>query len=377
MANGSNGSNEITYVENTKIFGQANNTSSDEVNFVTVKSAKSASTSASTKSSQASVSAASSASSPQSSLPQWMKDAMMDDGRIAVKGSKVGIKVGKLHDNSLSLGNMIKVAQSYQKKLSPEQINFEKRPSPAMLRKNFECIAFAKSADGATIDLDFTAILYNNGWVEYWGTGRHTTLKLTDCLNFTYYYNVVIDEIDRTVLDKSLLENENWVTCVCLAGEERITASLNRHSDAIGIGTSEESKGAAGAAGVADNEIEDDDKRRQIREPVTVVRIPTPEERFLAQERRDEIRAIISRAQSMLTVKQAELYKLHFEYDIPLLRVSEILRVTPGACTHRIESIQEQFCKQIIDKTGEDVDDYLNIEFSKRKGSRRVGAKTV
>ena len=291
-------------------------------------------------------------------MPTWMKKAMNEDGRIAFKGSNVGIKIGTLYKNSLSLDKMLKIVKRYQKKLTREQIEFSKSPTPAMLRKNFKCIAFKKSKDGVTVDSDFAIILYNNGWVEYRSTDRYATLKLTDCLTFTYQYNLVIDDIDKTVLDKTVLGKVKWTVCACLAGEEKITNNLIRHSDVTGSETSGDAEGM--------NDIDgefDEDKRRR-RDPVTVARIPNPEERFFAQERRSEIQKIISRGRSMLTNRQAELYKLHFEYDIPIPRVAEMLKITRSACIQRLQGIQQIFREQIKAITGEDVEKYLNLDLN-------------
>ena len=292
-------------------------------------------------------------------MPTWMKKAMNEDGRIAFKGSNVGIKIGTLYNNSLSLDEMLEIVKRYQKKLTREQIEFSKSPTPAMLRKNFECIALKKSKDGVTVDSDFAIILYNNGWVEYRSTDRYATLKLTDCSTFTYQYNLVIDDIDKTVLDKTVLGKENWAVCACLAGEEKITNNLIRHSDVTGSETSGDAEGM--------NDIDgefDEDKRRR-RDPVTVARIPNPEERFFAQERRSEIQKIISRGRSMLTNRQAELYKLHFEYDIPIPRVAEMLKITRSACIQRLQGIQQRFREQIKAITGEDVEKYLNLDLNR------------
>ena len=98
-------------------------------------------------------------------------------------------------------------------------------------------------------------------------------------------------------------------------------------------------------------------------EPITVVRIPNPEERILAQERHKEIQAIISAARASLTEKQAEVFKLHFDYGIPLLEVSKMLGIDPSTCSRRLEKIQEKFSKQITRIAGEDVEKYLKLSY--------------
>ena len=232
------------------------------------------------------------------SLPAWMQKALMADGRVAFKGSKIGLKVGKLHNNSLSLGEMINIAEDYKKNLKFNQIHFETNPKSATLREKFVCIAFASSKEGARADLEFAVILYDNGWVEYQSTGRGTVFQLSDCLNFTYNYGYAIDGIDKTELDKELLRNENWVTCACLTGEERITNSLNRHSSAVSSDSSEEDDKSDHVG----HEVERD-KRRKREEPVTMARIPTPEERIFAQERHKEISSIFERTLENLSEK--------------------------------------------------------------------------
>ena len=302
---------------------------------------------------------------PTSAWPDWMQRAMTEDGRVMFKGSKVGIKIGKLRSNSHTLGEMIKIVQKCQETLTYEQINFNKNPSPATLRKDFVCIGFAKSEDGCSVDREFAAILYNNGWVEYWSIDRHATLRLVDCSEFTYEYNYAINDIDKTVIDKSILKNENWVMCVCLAGEERITKNLNRHHSAVSNDENSEDADSARNTANAGNagEAIDADKKRQKAEPITVVKIPNPEERLLAQERHKEIQKIISAGRASLTDKQAEVFKLHFDYGIPLLEVSKILGIAPNSCSDRLEGIQEKFSKQITRITGEDVEKYLKLSY--------------
>ena len=299
---------------------------------------------------------------PSSAWPAWMQRAMMEDGRVMFKGSKIGIKIGKLRSNSHTLGEMIKIVQKCQETLTYEQINFNKSPTSAALRKDFVCIGFAKSEDGCSVDREFAAILYNNGWAEYWSIDRHATLRLVDCSEFTYEYNYAINDIDKTVIDKSVLENENWVMCVCLAGEERITKNLNRHHSAVSNDENSEDADSAGNTANAGDTV-DADKKRQKAEPVTVVKIPNPEERILAQERHKEIQSIISAARSSLTDKQGEVFKLHFDYGIPLLEVSKMLGITKAACSYRLEGIQEKFSKQITRIAGEDVEKYLNLSY--------------
>ena len=191
-----------------------------------------------------------------------------------------------------------------------------------------------------------------------------TTVGLNiTALNFTYNYGYAIDGIDKTELDKELLRNENWVTCACLTGEERITNSLNRHSSAVSSDSTEgDDRSGYGCYG---GHVVERDKRRKREEPVTMARIPTPEERIFAQERHKEISSIFERTLENLTERQAELYKLHFEYGLPLHRVSKILRLAPNTTTYRLKAIQQKFRKEIKKQTGEDVERYLNMEFKK------------
>ena len=65
---------------------------------------------------------------------------------------------------------------------------------------------------------------------------------------------------------------------------------------------------------------------------MTAARIPTLEARVLTQERQEEIKSIIAKIIPTLSRKQAELYKLHFEYEIPLAKISEML----GVPSHRL-----------------------------------------
>ena len=312
-------------------------------------------------------------------LPAWMQKAMMKNGRIFFKGSKVGIKIGELQDNSYTLGEMIKIIQACQEVLTPEQINLEKKPIPAALRRGFVCIAFARSEEGAAADREFAVILYNNGWVEYWSGNRHVTFKLTDCLSFTYDYKYAIDDIDKTVLDSSLLENENWAMCAILSGEERVTMNLKRHNTAASLETYQDADKASSMSSMSSTsnacESVEADKKRQKLEPVTVARIPNPEERLFAQEREQEIQSIISAAYSSLTEKQAEVFKLHFDYEIPLSDVSKMLNIASSTCTNRLKGIQDKFREQIEYQTGKKVRQYLGIQNRSLKSRNRASSK--
>ena len=74
----------------------------------------------------------------------------------------------------------------------------------------------------------------------------------------------------------------------------------------------------------------------------------------------------------MLTNRQAELYKLHFEYDIPIPRVAEMLKITRSACIQRLQGIQQRFREQIKAITGEDVEKYLNLDSKGIKAAEGV-----
>ena len=302
------------------------------------------------------------------SLPSWMQEAVMEDGRIAFKCSKFGLKVGKLNDASTTLGKMLEIVEEYKKTLTPEQTNFESRPSIATLREKFVCIGFARNAEGVTADYEFAVILYDNGWIEYQSTGRRATFQLADCVSFEYSYNYPINEIDKTIIDKSLLEKESWVSCACLIGEERITRNLFGHntppdgdddSDSNGGKHNHSNTGCIFEKTDNSGEDIDPDKQRQREEPVTAARIPTPEARILAQERQEEIKSIIAKVLPTLSRKQAELYKLHFEYEIPLAKISEMLGVAPTSVKHRLANIREKFREQIKRQTGEYDEEYL------------------
>ena len=126
--------------------------------------------------------------SPPATWPAWMQRAMMDNGRVAFRGSKIGIKIGtELHNEPCSLTEMIKIIEAYQKRLYPDmnQSDFRRRPTPSYLRRHCTCIAFYRAEEGSRADCDFSIILYDNGWFEYWGTGRRTTLYLQTVRNLS------------------------------------------------------------------------------------------------------------------------------------------------------------------------------------------------
>ena len=308
-------------------------------------------------------------SSPPSTWPAWMQKAMMDDGRVAFRGSKIGIKVGtKLHNEPCSLTEMLKIIEAYQKRLYPDQkpSDFRRKPTPSYLRRHCTCIAVYRAAEGSRADCDFSIILYDNGWFEYWGTGRRTTLYLPDCTEFVYKYNLAIDEIDKTTVNQSVLGGIFWYTVATLFAEERITQNM------VGYGSNApcDDAGVRTGAGVEANEEQPVSESKRVTEIVGAAHIPTPEERLLKEERRAELSKIIAKATAKLTDKQAEVYKLHFEYEYSLERTGEMIGISTKAAGHRVTGIKDRFSEEIEQQTGEDVKAYLNASVSEATNSQ-------
>ena len=320
--------------------------------------------------------------SPPSTWPAWMQKAMMDNGRVAFRGSNIGIKIGTtLHNKTCSLAEMIKIIEAHQKRLYPDQkpSDFRRKPTPSYLRRHCTCIAAYRAEEGSRIDYDFSVILYDNGWFEYWETGRRTTLYLPDCTEFIYKYNLAIDEIDKTTIDQSVLGNTDWRTVAMLFAEERITQNMVGYGANAPCDNSECESGAGtgaetGAAtkvragigtGAETDEGQPISESKRVTEIVGAAHIPTPEERLLKEERRAELSKIIAKATSKLTDKQAEVYKLHFEYEYSLERTGEMIGISSKAAGHRVTGIKERFSEEIEQQTGEDVKAYLNASVSK------------
>ena len=311
--------------------------------------------------------------SPPATWPAWMQKAMMDNGRVAFRGSKIGIKIGtKLHNEPCSLAEMIKIIEAYQKRLYPDmkQSDFRRRPTPSYLRRHCTCIAFYRAEEGSRADCDFSIILYDNGWFEYWGTGRRTTLYLPDCTEFIYKYNLAIDEIDKTTVDQSVLGNTEWYTVATLFAEERITQNM------VGYGGNascdDGGAGVGAGTGAETDEGQPISESKKVTEIVGAAHIPTPEERLLKEERRAEMSKIIAKASAKLTDKQAEVYKLHFEYEYSLERTGEMIGISTKAAGHRVTGIKDRFSEEIEQQTGEDVKAYLNASVSKDSNAQNA-----
>ena len=309
--------------------------------------------------------------SPPSTWPAWMQRAMMDNGRVAFRGSKIGIKIGTtLHNEPCSLTKMIKIIEAYQQRLYPDmkQSDFRRKPTPSYLRRHCTCIAFYRAEEGSRADCDFSIILYDNGWFEYWGTGRRTTLYLPDCTEFIYKYNLAIDEIDKTTVDQSVLGNTEWYTVATLFAEERITQNM------VGYGGNascdDGGAGVGAGAGAETDEGQPISESKKVTEIVGAAHIPTPEERLLKEERRAEMSKIIAKAAAKLTDKQAEVYKLHFEYEYSLERTGEMIGISTKAAGHRVTGIKDRFSEEIEQQTGEDVKAYLNASVSEATNSQ-------
>ena len=298
--------------------------------------------------------------SPPSTWPAWMQKAMMDNGRVAFRGSNIGVKIGTtLHNKTCSLAEMIKIIEAHQKRLYPgmKPSDFRRKPTPSYLRRHCTCIAAYRAEEGSRIDYDFSVILYDNGWLEYWGTGRRTTLYLPDCTEFIYKYNLAIDEIDKTTIEQSVLGNMDWRTVAMLFAEERITQNM------VGYGANASCDNAE--AGVGAGEEKPDAEPQKVTEIVGATHIPTPEERLLKEERRTELSKIIAKATAKLTDKQAEVYKLRFEYEYPVERIGEMLEIPRTTAASRLMGVRARFSEVIKEQTGEDIKDYLNASSHK------------
>lgn len=288
----------------------------------------------------------SSPSSPSITWPVWMQKAMMEDGRVAFQGCKIGIRIGRLHNKPCSLTEMLRVIETYRGGLRPEQVDFQRKPTPSYLRRHCVCIAIYRSEEASRIDCNFSIVLYDNGWFEYWGTGRRTTLYLPDCIEFVYRYNLVIDEVDEFTVEQSVLGNTDWHTVAALFAEERITQNMTGYN-------------AGNTCYYTDEELPFFE-RKQVTEIVGAAHIPTPEERLLKQERRAEMGKIIAKATARLTDKQAEIYKLHFEYDYSLESISEMLKMPRTTASSRLMGTRAIFSRELKKQTGEDAREYFN-----------------
>ena len=299
--------------------------------------------------------------SPPSTWPAWMQRAMMDNGRVAFRGSKIGIKIGTtLHNEPCSLAEMLKIVEAYQKRLYPgqKQSDFHRKPTPSYLRRHCTCIAFYRAEEGSRVDYDFSIILYDNGWFEYWGTGRRTTLYLPDCKEFIYKYNLTIDEIDKNTVNQSELWNTYWYTVATLFAEERITQNM------VGYG---------GNAPCDDGGAETDEEQpisesKKVTEIVGAAHIPTPEERLLKQERQNEMRRIINDTVPTLSEKQSEVYRALFEEELSRVQTCEKLNLQEAALRSRLRKLRVKFGDQIKSITGEEVEEYLDLSKSIKEG---------
>ena len=310
------------------------------------------------------VSTESSIISPPSTWPTWMQKAMMDNGRVAFRGSKIGIKIGKLHSKRCSLKKMLKIIKIYQKRLYPamKQSDFRRRPTPSYLRRHCTCIAVYRAKEGSRADCDFSIILYDNGWFEYWGTSRRTTLYLPDCKDFIYKYNLVIDEIDKTTINQSVLENTTWYTAATLFAEERITQNM------VGYGSNAPCDNSEIEAG----EEQPVSESKKVTEIVGAVHIPTPEERLLKEERRNEMRRIINDTLPILSQKQTDIYHFLFDCEMSRCQVCEILQVQESTLRHRIKKLQEKFDEQIKKHTGGDAKEFFGLNSSEKGNEQNV-----
>ena len=130
--------------------------------------------------------------------------------------------------------------------------------------------------------------------------------------------------------------------------------------------------GAGAGTGAETDEGQPISESKKVTEIVGAAHIPTPEERLLKEERRAEMSKIIAKASAKLTDKQAEVYKLHFEYEYSLERTGEMIGISTKAAGHRVTGIKDRFSEEIEQQTGEDVKAYLNASVSKDSNAQNA-----
>ena len=212
------------------------------------------------------------------------------------------------------------------------------RPKAANLQKNEVCIAAMTHNDleGNNNVGKFLIKIYDCGYGVYDNGNRTTVIWLPDCRSFIYKFNLAIDGIDKYVISEETLLQMTWPQVLTLFGEEQILRNMT-HKKSQGTDTAFEDE-------EENMNILDCDKK-STEGCIGVVHIDDPETAFIKAETRKELSQIVHQIEAKLTDKQAEVYKMYYEYDFSRKQISEILGISYDTVADRLEGIHKKFRK--------------------------------
>lgn len=170
------------------------------------------------------------------------------------------------------------------------------------LRKNFARVFECSAED------EFLCEVFCNGFAIYDNTDRKTVINLSKYSTVNYHSNVL--NLDFLVE----LENLEWPAAVCLIGEERIWRNMEHPKSA----------GTVSDFGISDSDF-----------PLTQfpnVYFGDPESVYIKKEMHEKIYTLLNQYKA----KNAETYKLYYEYGYSVIEIGKMLGVSHQAISQRL-----------------------------------------
>ena len=204
----------------------------------------------------------------------------------------------------ISFGEMLKQLRAYPEMTATKKALKEHKKyfGAQELRKNFtrvfECF----------IEKEFSCEVFSNGFAIYDNTYRKTVIYLSKYSTINYHSNVL--GLDFFVE----LENLEWPSAVFLIGEERIWRNMQHPK-------------SAGTVSEFGN-IDDDLPLAKI----SNVNFGNPESVYIKKEMNEKIYTLLNQ----YTAKNAETYKLYYDYGYSTVEIGRMLGISHQAVSQRL-----------------------------------------
>ena len=180
------------------------------------------------------------------------------------------------------------------------------------LRENFTLVF------KCSVENEFSSEVFSNGFAIYDNTDRKTVINLHKYSVINYRSNVL--DLDFLIE----LENLEWPTAVCLIGEERIWHNMEHPKSA----------GTVSEFGTFDDDLP--------LAKISNANFGDPESVYIKKEMNEKIHLLLNQ----YTAKNAEAYKLYYDYGYSIMEIGKMLGVSHQAISQRLFK-----AKQVIKST--------------------------
>ncbi len=197
----------------------------------------------------------------------------------------------------------------------------ETTPKFCTLRKNANCVASYHSDDHRS-----SLFVYDNGFAAYETDGRTTAIDLDKISSVKYETNHDDLSVERSDFDSEWLGNLPWASALTLLGEEQVAQNLfaDEVHEFIEEGNFDE------------NEAEVEDGIKKTNKPVFTAHIDDPETAYIRKETNKEIRQVLSKAQALMSEKQAEVFALYYNQDMTEKEIGNVLGMSRQTVSYRL-----------------------------------------